>query len=301
MDRLEAMTILRRVVEQGSFTGAAKSLGMPLASVSRKIGELEGHLGTRLLARSTRKLSLTDAGLGYVEAVRRILDDLEEAERAATGEYVTPRGELVVTAPILFGRLHILPIITDFLAAHPDINVRLLLSDRNLHLIEDHVDLAVRIGALPDSELIATRAGSMRTVTCAAPALLAKHGTPQHPRELAAFPCVSFDLQAPATSWAFRDPGTGSGFDVPVAPRLSATTAEAAVWAAVRGTGVTRVFAYQAQEALRSGHLRNVLEEFEIEVAPIHLVHAGRDRQPLKTRAFLTFAIARLRSALVEV
>lgn len=298
MDRLEAMAVLLAVVDKGSFTGAARALGMPLTSVSRKVGELEAHLGTRLLARSTRRLALTDAGLTYVAVARRILDEVDEAERAAAGEYQAPRGELVVTAPVLFGRLHVLPIVTDFLAANPDINVRLLLSDRNLHLIEDHVDLGVRIGTLPDSELIATRVGSMRTILCAAPAFLASRGAPWHPQEIASLPCVSFDMQAAATAWTFRDPKDRRLIEVPIAPRLSATTAEVAISAAVRGLGVTRVYRYQAADALAAGALQIILPEFEIETAPVQLIHAGRERLPLKTRVFLDFAAAILRDRL---
>lgn len=298
MDRFEAMAILRLVVDKGSFTAAAKVLRMPLPTVSRKISELEAHLGTRLLSRSTRRLALTDAGLAYIEAARRILDEVEEAERAATGEYQVPRGEMVVTAPILFGQLHMLPIVTDFLADYPEINIRLLLSDRNLHLIEEHIDVGLRIGVLPDSSLIATRVGAMRLVTCAAPSLLARHGVPAHPVDLAGWPCVGFDMQAAATHWRFRDPDGGGGIELPVAPRLSASTAEAAVAAAADGLGVTRVYRYQADAALRAGRLRLILPAYEPDPVPVHLIHAGRDRLPLKTRMFLDSAAARLRSDL---
>ncbi|MBV8442989.1 MAG: LysR family transcriptional regulator, partial [Hyphomicrobiales bacterium] len=171
MDRLEAMKILLRVVDTGSFSAASRALGVPLATVSRKVGELEAHLGTRLLTRTTRKVTMTDAGAAYVVSARRILDELDETERVASGEFNAPRGELVVTAPILFERLHILPVIAEFLATYPEINVRLALADRNLHLLDDHVDMAVRIGALPDSGMVATRIGSMRTVVCASPDL----------------------------------------------------------------------------------------------------------------------------------
>ena len=179
MDRLETMTILLRVVDRGSFSAASRDLGVPLATVSRKVNELEAHLGTKLLVRTTRKVALTDVGSAYVASTRRILDEIDETERIAAGEFHVPRGELILTAPILFGRLHILPIVTEFLAAYPQINVRMLLTDRNLHLIEDHVDMAVRIGPLPDSTMIGTRVGLMRTVVCASPKLLAEQGVPK--------------------------------------------------------------------------------------------------------------------------
>ncbi len=300
MDRFEAMNLLRLVVDKGSFTAAAKAARLPLPTVSRKIGELEAHLGTRLLARSTRRLAVTDAGLAYLDAARRILDDVDEAERTAAGEYLTPRGDLVVTAPILFGRLHILPILTDFLAAYPEIDVRFLLSDRNLHLIDDHVDLGIRIGRMPDSPMLATRVGAMRTVLCGAPQLIAAHGTPQRPADLAVYPTVSFnlDLQAAATSWVFRDAASHVRIEVPIAPRLSATTAEVAVAAAMRGTGLTRVYHYQAAAALQAGALQILLPDCEAEPDPVQVIHAGRDKLPLKTRVFLDFTAGRLRSEL---
>ncbi|WP_342708243.1 LysR substrate-binding domain-containing protein [Bradyrhizobium sp. B124] len=297
MDRLEAMTIVLRTVEKGSLTGAAKALNMPLPTLSRKVSELEAYLGTKLLQRSTRKLTLTDAGQNYVEAVKRIMEEIEEVERAASSEYTTPRGELVLTAPRLFGQMYILPIVTDFLAAYPEINVRLVLSDRNLHLFDDHVDMAVRLGALPDSSMIATRVGSMDTVVCASPDLLAAHGTPKHPKDLQTLPCVIFAGPA-TTTWSFRDPASKRLFDVDIVPRLSVTSAEAAVQAALRRTGLTRVYRYHCAEALRSKALVQVLQKFDVESIPVHLVHAARGLLPLKMRVFLDFAASQLRSAL---
>jgi DNA-binding transcriptional LysR family regulator len=298
MDRLEAMTILLKVVETGSFSGASRALGAPLATVSRKVNELEALLGTRLLARTTRKVALTDAGAVYVASVRRILEEIDETERIASGEFHAPRGELVLTAPVLFGRLHILPVVADFLAAYPEINIRLLLSDRNLHLLDEHVDLAARIGPLPDSRMVATRVGAMRTVVCAAPELIAARGAPKTPQELAALPSVSFDFLSAASTWSFRAKGAKGTIDVPIRPRLSVSTAEAAVSAAVRGVGVTRVLHYQSSEAVRDGSLRILLAEFEPEPLPVHLAHAGRGALPSKMRVFLDFAAGRLRERL---
>jgi DNA-binding transcriptional LysR family regulator len=295
MDRLEAMTILIKVVDKGSFSAASRDLRVPLATVSRKVGELERHLGTRLLVRTTRKVALTDAGAAYVASARRILDDVGETERIAAGEFHSPRGELVLTAPLLFGQLHILPIVSEFLALYPEIDVRLLLSDRNLQLSEDHIDVAVRIGRLPDSAMIATRVGSMRTVVCASPKLLKRHGMPESPDELGKLPCVNFEFPSPASTWTFRrKDGTGL-IDVPVHPRLSVATAEAAVWAAREGVGATRALHYQCADALREGSLQVVLDAFEVEPLPVHLLHAGGRALPSKVRAFLDFAVARLR------
>src|ERR1700676_3464640 len=176
MDRLESMSILVAAVDAGSLSAAARRLGTPLATVSRKVSELEAHLKTRLLTRSSRKLALTDAGRSYSEACKRILEDVGEAERAASGEYSAPKGDLIITAPIVFGRLHVLPIAMEFLKAYPDIDIRIVLADRLVNLLEDHIDLAVRIGELPDSSLVATRVGAIRRVACASPAYLAVHG-----------------------------------------------------------------------------------------------------------------------------
>lgn len=301
VDRFEAMSILLRVVQKGSFSAASRELGMPLATISRKVNELESHLGTRLLVRTTRRLALTDAGAAYVASARRILEEVEEAERTAAGEFRAPRGELVLTAPVLFGRLHILPIVTEFLAAYPEINVRLLLSDRNLHLVDDQVDMAARIGTLPDSSMVATRIGTMRRVVCASPKLLATHGTPGSPQDLALLPCVSFDSLSAATAWSFRMSGAGEVTDVPINPRLSVSTAEAAVWAAMQGVGVTRVLHYQCADAVREGALRIILAAFELAPVPVNVVHAPRGSLPQKMRVFLEFATERLRHRLSEL
>ena len=301
MDRLEAMTILLRVVETGSFSAASRALGVPLATVSRKVNDLEAHLGTRLLVRTTRKVALTDAGAVYVASARRILEEIDETERTAAGEFHAPRGELVLTAPVLFGCLHILPVVSDFLVAYPEINIRLVLSDRNLHLLDDHVDMAARIGSLPDSRMVATRIGSMRTVVCASPKLIAGHGTPRTPEDLAMLPSVNFDFLSPASTWPFRLEDAKRSIDMPIRPRLSVSAAEAAVWAAAQGIGVTRVLHYQCADALRDGSLQIILAGFEVAPLPVHLIHAGRGALASKMRVFLDFATGRLRERLASL
>lgn len=271
---------------------------MPLPTVSRKLRELETHLGTQLLVRSTRKLALTEAGAVYVTAARRILREVDDAERNASGEFEAPRGELVITAPVLFGQLHVLPIVTEFLEAYPDITVRLLLSDRNLHLIEDHIDMAVRIGTLPDSSMVATRVGVMPMIVCASPALLAVLGTPKRPEELAGLPCIGFDSLAARSTWTFKRARGSGTVEMPIKPRLSVTTASAAVWAARQGIGAARLFLYQCADALRQGELRPILADFQPDPAPVSLLHAARGALPLKMRVFLDFAAWRLRSQL---
>lgn len=298
MDRLESMSILLAVVEAGSLSAAARRLGMPLATVSRKVSELEAHLKARLLIRSSRQVALTDAGRSYVAACKRILEEVSEAERAAAGEYSAPRGDLIITAPLVFGRLHVLPIVTDFLGAFPDIDVRLSLADRVVNILEEHVDVAVRIGELPDSSLVARRVGSIRRIVCASPAYLAKRGTPKLPGNLAAHDCVTFEGLMSPDVWSFA---TGKAMtSIAIRSRLVVNTAEAAIDAAIAGIGVTRVLSYQAAAALRAGTLAVVLREFEPQPLPVNLVHAGQPLLPLKLRAFLDFAAPRVRAALSQ-
>jgi DNA-binding transcriptional LysR family regulator len=298
MDRLDAMAVLLKVVDRGSFSAASRELGLPIATVSRNVSELEARLGTQLLLRTTRRIALTDAGILYVPAARRILEEINETERQAAGEYNAPRGELFITGPMLFGRLHVLPIVTEFLTTYPAINVRLALSDRNLHLLDDHVDVAVRIGSLPDSGQIATRIGTMRTVVCASPGFLRAHQTPKVPRDLSALPAVGFGFLATAANWSFRSLETATAQEIPISPRLTVSTAEAAVWAAVQGMGVTRVLHYQCAEAVAQGDLRIVLNDYEPAPLPVHVIHAEGRMLPQKTRTFLDFAIPRLRQRL---
>lgn len=301
MDRLEAMALLIAVIERGSLSAAARALNVPLATLSRKLSDLEALLGTRLLLRTTRKLALTDAGVAYVAAARRILEQVDDAERQAAGEYAEPKGELTLTAPLMFGRLHVLPLVAEFLAAHAAIGVRLVLSDRNVDLIDDHIDMAVRIGVLPDSAMVATQVGSMRIVACASPALLAAHGMPQVPADLARMPCVAVESPSPAPMWRFRDPRGAADVDVAAPARLSVTTPEAAAQAARLGVGVARLLHYQVADAVRQDELRIVLADYEPAAVPVHLVHAARGQMPLKMRRFLDFAAPRLADALRAV
>lgn len=293
MNRLDSMAILVAVVDAGSLSAAARRLDMPLATLSRKVAELETHLATRLLHRTTRQLSLTEPGISYVAACRRILEEIDEAERAATGEYAAPKGELVVTAPVVFGRLHLVPVVAQFLAQYPQIDINLMLTDRVVHLTDEHADVAIRIGDLPDSALMATGVGTVRRVVCASPAYLAAHGVPAKPQDLAGHQCISFEVLASTRAWVFG--GGKSPLSVPVQSRLTVNTAEAAIDAALLGVGLIRVLSYQVAQALRDQTLSVVLEPFESAPLPISLVHAGQAPLPLKLRAFLDFVAPRLR------
>jgi DNA-binding transcriptional LysR family regulator len=296
MDRLDAMTVVLAVADAGSLSAGARRLGIPLTTVSRRVAELETHLRSRLLIRSSRQVMLTEAGRSYVAACRRILDDVGVAERAAAGEYSAPKGDLAITAPIVFGRLHVLPVVLDFLRAYPDIDVRLSLVDRPVNLLDEHIDLALRIGALPDSSLVTTRLGTIRRMVCASPKYFAARGKPKRPEALAAHDCVTFRGLGAADAWTFSK--GKSEITVAVHSRLAVNTAEAAIDAATAGVGITRVLSYQIAPARRSGTLDLALENFEPAPWPVSLVYPGQGRLPLKLRAFLDFAAPRLKARL---
>ena len=298
MNTFDAMSVLLVVAEAGSLSAAARKLGTPLTTVSRKIGDLERHLGVKLFVRTGRRLVLSEAGSDYVAACRRILEEVGEAERAVAGEYSAPRGALVLAAPIVFGRLHVLPIVTAFLKAFPEIDVQLSLSDRTVNLVEEHVDAALRIGMLTDNSMVALKVGEIRRVVCATPAYLAAHGRPKVPADLAGHDCITFEgLQSPA-SWLF--PGKKGRQAVSIHSRLAVNTAEAAMDAAIAGVGVTRVLFYQAAAALKAKKVELLLEAFEPDPLPVHLVHMAGRQVPLKLRAFLDFAAPRLRKVLAS-
>jgi DNA-binding transcriptional LysR family regulator len=288
--------ILVTAVEAGSLSAAGRRLGTPLATVSRKVSELEAHLKTRLLNRSSRKLTPTDAGRTYIAACRRILEDVGEAERAASGEYSAPKGDLILTAPVVFGRLHVLPIAIDFLKAYPNIELRVVLADRVVNLLEERVDVAVRIGELPDSSLVATRVGLIRRVVCGSPAYFAEKGIPKRPADLGAHDCITFDGLASPEVWTFTK--GKSEASARIHSRLIVNTAEAAIDAATAGLGVTRVLSYQVANAIRADTLAIALAEFEPAPWPVSLVYTGQRLVPLKVRAFLDFAAPRLRERL---
>ena len=292
------MSVFVAAVETGSLSATGKRLGTSLPTVSRKLSELEAHLKTRLLVRSTRRLRLTEAGATYLPACRSILDDVAAAERAATGEYAAVRGELTVSAPVMLGRTHVLPVVDAYLAAHPDVRVRLRLIDRNVHLVEENVDIAVRIGALADSGLVAARVGAVRRVVCGSPGYLARAGEPRTPDDLHRLACITFDCLDTPSIWSFAQPGSSGITDVPVRSRLSVNTAEAVIDAAIAGIGIAQVASYQAELAVERGALRVVLRDFEAGPLPVSLLHVGPEPLPLKTRAFLDIVMARLKREL---
>jgi DNA-binding transcriptional LysR family regulator len=299
MDRFESMSVFVAVAEAHGFSAAARRLRIPLATVSRKVSELEELLKVRLINLSTRQITLTESGRVYFESARRILETLGEAERAASGEYRIPRGALTITAPIVFGRLHILPVVVEFLRAYPEVEIKLLLVDRLVELLEEDVDLAVRISELPDSSLIAARLGSIGFVVCASPAYLAARGYPGRPEDLADHDCVTATTSPTARLWSFK---IGKSVrEVPVRSRLSTTTAEAAIDAAIAGAGLTQVRGYQVVEAIKAGRLERVLRDYEPDPAPLSFVYPSGRLMPRKLQAFLEFAVPRVKARLPAI
>jgi DNA-binding transcriptional LysR family regulator len=294
MDRFEAMSVLLAVVEAGSLSAGARQLRAPLSTVSRKVTELEQHLGTRLLVRTSRRLALTDAGRVFVVATRRILGQLEEAEREAADEHSAPRGALHVTAPIFFGQRHLMPIALGFLTEQPEITLRLMFSDQQIDLVNEHVDVALRIGHLEDSTLIATRVGAVQRVICASPGYLARRGVPLLPDDLARHDGVSFQGFATSPEWRYRR--DSAAFAVEPHPRLAVNTTEAAIQAALADLGIIRVLSYQVADELRSGRLQALLPEFAPEPLPVSFVYPDAELLPLKVRCFLDWAVPRLRA-----
>lgn len=296
MDRLDAMSVVIAVTETGSFSAASRKLGTPVATVSRKVSELETRLKAELFQRSSRKMMLTDAGRSYIEACKRIIEQVDDAERQVSGEYRIPKGDLAVTAPWGLGHMHLLPIAVEFLKAYPEIALRLVLTDRVVNTVEENIDVSIRIGTLPDSSMIATRIGSIRFVVCASPAYFAERGSPTKPSDLGDHDCITVDSVATPATWKFAQ--GNRAIVTPIRSRLCVDTSEAAVQAAIAGAGLARVMSYKMEAARRAGTLTVVLDAFEQEPLPVHMVYAQRKLVPLKLRAFLNWVTPRLKARL---
>jgi len=299
MDRFEAMSVLLQVAETGSISAASRKLRTPLATVSRKVAELEQHLNTRLLMRSNRSVTLTPAGRAFIAASKRILTDLADAERVASGEAKMMKGELTLSAPIALGRLYLLPVVVDFIKEHPNIDVRMMLVDRRVNLSEEHVNLGLRIGDLNDYSLVAKKVGSVRRVVCASPAYLARRGVPKRPDDLKDHDCVTFENTLSSDHWIFNIGKTERSFAI--RSRLVVSTAEAATDAAVAGLGLTRMLDYQIDAQRRTGALELVLESFRAPPKSVHLIHEAGPHLPLKVRTFLDFAAPRLKKKMAAL
>lgn len=293
MDKIGSMRVFIAVAEAEGFAPAARQLGLSPPAVTRAIAALEERIGTRLLHRTTRLVRLTEAGARYLADAKRILAEIEEAEGAAAGAHAQPRGLLTVTAPVLFGRMHVAPVVMEFLSQHPQVSVRLLLLDRVTDLLDEGIDVALRIAHLQDSTLNAVRVGSVRRVTCASPDYLARRGRPRHPTDLAQHDTIGFWTQGVEAEWVFGDPPKQQR--VRPASRLLVNTADVAIAAALAGRGITRILSYQIASELRDKRLDILLEDYESEPLPIHLVHAEGRRVSAKLRAFMDFTAVRLR------
>jgi DNA-binding transcriptional LysR family regulator len=301
MDRLDAMAAFVLAVDQGSLSGAARKLGRSPAAVTRTVASLEERLGAQLLRRTTRSLKLTEAGERYLSVSRRVLAELAEAERSTRSALDAPQGLLTVTAPVMFGALHVRPVVDAFLAAHSEVRVRLLLLDRVVSVIDEGIDVALRIAHLPDSALVARKVGEVRRVVCASPEYLARHGRPSAPHELAAHRTISFSALTPSETWSFGSgPDGGRAKQVALRPVLSVNTAEAAIGSAIDGVGVTCAFSYQVAAAIRAGTLVPLLAPYAVEPLPVHLVHPAGATTAAKVRAFVELASNRIKAALDE-
>ena len=295
MDRLHLIGVFVAVADSGGLAGAARKLGLSPSAVTRAVNELESHLGVRLLTRTTRVVKLTEVGAQYVEDCRRILASLSEADEAATGLHGEPRGRLTVTAPALFGARYVTPIVTDYLQRYPQASATCWFVDRLVNITDEGIDVAVRIGELPDSSMQAVRVGQVRRVICAAPAYLAAQGEPRGADDLAQHTLIAASAVTPMPEWQLLEAGLPR--NVKVAPRLNLSSNEAARAAALAGFGLTRLLSYQVADQLQAGSLVAVLEDLEPAPLPVHVVHREGRHASRKVRAFLDLCIEALRAS----
>ena len=294
MDRFHLMAVYVAVAEEESFAGGARRLGMSPPAVTRAIASLEERLGVKLLTRTTRFVRATDAGQRYLEHARRIIADADEADEAVAGVHAAPRGQLSVTAPVLFGRMFVTPSIVEYLQRFPDMTLSAVFLDRVVNLLEEGMDVGVRIGELPDSSMKAISVGHVRRVVCAAPEYLKKNGVPRAPADLAKHAVVAASPVSPSVDWKFANGRKTTS--VKLAPRLTVTSNEAAIVAAVQGFGVTRLLSYQIAAFLESGQLKAVLIDYEPPRLPIHVLHSEGRQASAKVRTFVDMLVERLRA-----
>ncbi|WP_037071821.1 LysR family transcriptional regulator [Rhizobium sp. CF142] len=293
MDRWQAMRVFVKVAEAESFADAGRQLHMSPPAVTRMVSALEDIIGTRLLTRTTRSVKLTEAGAQYFADCQRLLADLSEAEAAAAGAYGRPTGTLTVTTSVMFGTMFVMPLMTEYLDLYPDVIGRSLFVDRVVGMVEEGIDVAIRIGHLPDSGLTATRVGQVRRVICGSPAYFEKHGVPMTPGDLSSHRIVASTSAWTSLEWRF---GAQKKSTVHVSPRLFCSTNEAAISAAASGWGLTRVLSYQIAPQLEAGELRTILADYEEEPLPIHVVHPEGRYASAKVRSFIDFSVEKLRS-----
>ena len=294
MSRFHLMTVFVAVAEEQSFAGGARRLGMSPPAVTRAVAALEKRLGVKLLTRTTRFVRVTEAGQRYLEHARRIIADLNEADDAVAGVHAEPRGLLAVTAPVLFGRLYVIPGMVEYLRRYPDMSISALFLDRVVNLIEEGMDVGVRIGELPDSTMRAIGVGHVRRVVCASPEYLKRSGIPQVPRDIVSHTVIASSAVTPIAEWKFIS--GKKKLIVKVNPRLTVTNNDAAIQAALQGFGMTRLLSYQVAPHLASGQLQTVLSEYEPPPLPIHVLHREGRQAPAKVRTFVDLLVDRLRN-----
>ena len=294
MDRLQTMAMFVAVSEAQSFSAAARNLNVSPPVITRAVAELEKRLGVRLLNRTTRYVRPTEAGSRYVEDARRILEEIELVDEAAAGVNAEPRGSLVVTAPVLFGRMHVMPGIVDYLKSYPETEIRALFIDRVVNMLEEGVDVGIRIGELPDSTMRALKVGVVRLVTVASPVYLHQIGEPDSPENLSLHSVIASSAGNHFIDWQFKTAQKNRSFRIN--PRLIVSTNDAAIEAAREGFGITRVLSYQIASCLASGELVTILQDFEPAEIPIHIVHREERHSSSKIRAFIDLLADRLRS-----
>ena len=299
MDRLQEMEVFVAVAEAGSFVGAGLRMRISPPAVTRAIASLEERLGGRLFNRTTRSISLTEAGVRFLESARRLLADVEEAEKAAVGETAVPHGHLAITASVTFGRSALSPVVSAFLNAHPRVSASVVLLDRVVNLVEEGFDVAVRIAPMPDSSLMARRIGEIRRVLVASPDYIARHGAPQTPAELKQHAVIAFTPLLPNREWRYADARGANS--VSLAPRFEINDAVAAIKACEAGDGITIALSYMVAEQVGSGRLVMLLDSFTLPPVPVHLVHAQSRLVAPKIRAFVDFATPILRATLASL
>jgi DNA-binding transcriptional LysR family regulator len=294
MDRFHLMSVFVAVAEAESFASGARKLGMSPPAVTRAIAALERRLGIQLLTRTTRHVRATDAGQRYLEHARRIVAEADEADEIAAGVHAEPRGHLAVTAPVLFGRMFVMPSMLQYLQRFPTVSISALFLDRVVNLLEEGQDVGIRIGELPDSSMKAIGVGHVRRVVCASPAYLKAHGMPKTPGDLARHSVIAASPVSPTVDWKFAHGRKTAG--AKLSPRLSVTSNDAAIVAAVQGFGLTRLLSYQFAPYLASGQLKPVLGEYEPPRLPIHVLHSEGRQASAKVRTFVDLLVQNLRA-----
>lgn len=293
MDKLHLMNVFVGVAEEESFAGGARRLAMSPPAVTRCIATLEERLGVKLLDRTTRYVRVTEAGQRYLEDAKRIIAEVEEADEAVVGNNAEPRGHLTITAPVLFGNMYVTPVVVEYLERYPDMKITALFKDRIVNLIEEGVDVGIRIGALPDSSMKAMKTGSVRPVLCASPGYLKKYGTPLHPKELAQHRTIASSIVSSSLEWKFQEKNTP--LSVRTKPGLIVTSFDAAIESARLGYGIVRQMSYQIARQLDSGDLKIILHQFELPPIPIHVIHREGRHKSARVRTFVDMISGRLR------